>query len=412
MSVQYHTGLDIGTASIKAVVVEDRGHMLIPRLFLRETSAGMKKGAVADPAELALYLERVLVQVRSFSRSALRSVFVVIGTHQVKAQNSRGIVAVSQAGGEISRDDIERVVKASEAVNVGVNRTIIHNVIREFTVDGVPDITDPLGLSGSRLEVSSLLVDAFEPHVKSLLRVVELAGGRVTGLVFAPLASSAAVLSKSQKEIGTAVIDLGGGTTGLAVYEEHKLLGVSKFPVGSANISRDLAVGLKIPVAAAEAIKLQHGHALAREAGSREHVNLSEFCPGLPGSVSRRVVAEIIESRLAEILEMVDNELKVLGKSGQLAGGAVLVGGGAKMPGLTDLARRELQLSTQIGSPLTDGWQMGESDLIAYFEDPEFTCSLGVLLVGLERDAVRTASTPGQGRFRYMLRRVLRAVMP
>ncbi|MEK7195080.1 MAG: cell division protein FtsA [Patescibacteria group bacterium] len=386
MSSNYITGLDVGTSSVKVVVAENRNGRPALRAVFKEPSSGVKKGAVIDLAEASQAIGRALGGVKGIAKAAVKNIYLSIGTHQVKAQSSRGIVAVSRADTEIYQDDIDKVIKASQAVNLAPNRTIIHNITREFVVDGVGDIFDPLGLSGSRLEVNSLVVDAFSPHIKSLVRAVELGGGSVSGLIFGPIVSSRSSLSKNQKELGAVLIDIGFGTTGVGVYEEGKLINAVKFPVGAGNISNDLAVGLKIPVDAAEDLKLSYGYALSKEVGQKESVDLKKFYPQAKGGVSRRFVAEIIESRLSEILELVNGELKTLGKGGQLPGGAILVGGGAKMPGLTELVKRELKLASQIGLTLNGEWESQGSDFSEFLEDPEYAVAFGLVLHGTDEE--------------------------
>ncbi len=312
------TGLDIGTASIKSVVAEIQNRKPVILHVGESACEGIRKGAIVDLSEVSQSIHKELADARRISKSAVKNVYVSIGTAQTKMQTSRGIVAVSRADAEIYQDDVDRVVRASQAVNLPQNRTIIHTLTREFMVDGVGDIIDPLGLSGSRLEVQSLIIDAFSPHIKNLIRAVELAGGEVAGLVFAPLVAARAALSKRQKELGTALIDIGFGTTGLSVYEENRLLGVAKFPVGAGNVSNDLAVGIKVPVAAAEEIKLHYGYALSREVNQKESVELKKFVEDAKGTVSRRFVAEIIESRLEEIFDLVNAELKIMQRFGEL----------------------------------------------------------------------------------------------
>lgn len=381
MSSSFVTGLDVGTASIKACVVEREGSRLILHRAFKVPAAGIRKGAVADPGEAVPALSRVFEEIKGISKSAIRNVYVNIGTPQTRVQASKGIVAVSRVDSEIYDDDVERVVKASQAVSLAPNRMVVHTITREFIVDGVSDIASPLGLSGGRLEVISLIIDAFAPHVKGLMRLVQMAGGEIAGLVFDPLADARAALTKSQKELGVVVIDIGAGTTSFAVYEEHKLLALQIFPVGGASITNDIAVGLKIPVEAAEAIKLHYGYALAKEVGAKETIELGKFSPGAKGTVSRRFVAEIIEARLAEILEFINNELKLIQKSGQLPAGAVFTGGTAKLPGLTELAKQELRLSAQIGfadvASILDIRNSGSAETI---EDPEFVTALGLVL--------------------------------
>ena len=392
MSSKCITGLDIGTASVKVVVAEERNGKPVVRAAFKEQSFGLRKGAIVDLAEASQAVNRALTEVKKISKAAAKNVYVNIGTPQVKVQASRGIVAVSRADTEIYQDDVERAVRASQAVNLSPNRTIIHTVTKEFIVDGVGDIAEPLGLSGSRLEVQSLIIDAFSPHVKTVMRVVELAGGEVAGLVFSPLVASRAALSKNQKDLGVLLIDIGFGTTGISVYEENKLVGVAKFPVGAGNISNDLAIGLKIPVAAAENLKLHYGYAIARDVGQKDVVDLKKFFPEAKGFVQRHFIAEIIESRLAEIFDFVDNELRIIGRHGKLPGGVVLVGGGSKMPGITELAKSELKLSSQIGVALDHEWELEGTNNSEFLEDPEFVSALGLVLWGMDGEGWKTKS--------------------
>lgn len=393
MSSNFIIGLDVGTSSIKVALAENCDGKPMLKTVFKEPSFGLRKGVIVDTAEVSQAISRIFHEVKKISKSALKNVYVSIGTPHIKAQVSKGIVAVSRADTEIYQDDIDKAIKASQAVHLSPNRTVIHNVTREFIVDGVGDIADPLGLSGNRLEVNSLVIDVFSPHVKSLVRAVELAGGEVSGLVFSPLVASRSSLSKNQKNLGTALVDIGSGTTGLCVYEENKLIGVAKFPVGGASISNDLAIGLKIPVDTAENLKLHYGHAVAREVNSKEIIDLKKLFPDATGSVSRRFVSEIIESRLAEILDFVNNELKQMGKQGRLPGGVVLVGGGSKIPGLSDLVKQELKLTSQIGMALPEEWEPGVPDFAEFLEDPELVTALGLVLWGVDDNGWGRGST-------------------
>jgi cell division protein FtsA len=377
------TGLDIGTAAVKVVVAEARDGK--PKILHagQEPTFGLRKGAIVDIGEVSQAVRQALAPVKQLSKRALGNIFVSLGTPQVKMQASRGIVAVSSANGEIYQGDVERAVKASQAVNLGQNRAIIHTLTTEFIVDGVGDIADPLGLTGSRLETQSFILDCFTPHVSGLLRAIELAGGEVGGLLFSPLVAARAALSKRQKDLGAMILDLGAGTTGMAVYEENRLLGTAKFPIGAANVSNDLAIGLKVPVDAAEEIKLHYGAAFPKEVSAKDQIELKEFAPDAKGTVARRFVAEIISSRLEEIFALASEELKRLGKAHDLPGGVILVGGGAKLPGLTDLAKQELRLSAQIGCTLAGEWQDEGGAFKATLEDPEFVCACGLALWGI-----------------------------
>ncbi len=384
MPSNFVTGLDVGTSSLKAALIENRDGKPMLKTIFKEPSVGLRKGVIVDVAEVSQAINRIFHEIKKISKAALKNVYVSIGTPHIKAQMSKGIVAVSRADTEIYQDDVDKAIKASQAVHLSPNRTVIHNVTREFIVDGVGDIVDPLGLSGNRLEVNSFVIDAFSPHVKTLMRTVELAGGDVSGLVLSPLVAARSALSKNQKNLGTVLIDIGSGTTGMCVYEENKLIEVAKFPVGGSSISNDIAIGLKIPVEAAENLKLHYGYAMAKEVSPKEMIDLKKFLPDATGSVSRRFVSEIIESRLAEILDFVNNELKALGKQSHLPGGAVLVGGGSKVPGFTDLVRQELKLSSQIGMTLCDEWDTTSGNFAEFLEDPEFVTAFGLVLWGVD----------------------------
>lgn len=413
MSSHFILGLDIGTSSIKACLVErNQGRVVFSKVF-KERSAGLRKGTVSDLGEAVPAVSRVFEELKKVSRSAIRNVYVNVGTPQVKVQSSKGIVAVSRVDNEIYQDDIDRVTKASQAVSLSPNRMVIHTITREFLVDGVGDIASPLGLSGSRLEVVSMVVDSFTPHMKSLMRLVEMSGGEIGGLVFNPLAGARAALTKGQKELGSVFIDIGAGTTSMAVYEENKLLALQIFPMGGASITNDIAVGLKIPVSVAEEIKLQCGYALAREVPSRETIELGKFLIGAKGTVSRRFVAEIIESRLAEILEFVNNELKLIQKSGNLAGGAVFAGGTAKLPGLTELAKQELRLSSHIGIPdLSESMGERSGNFSELLEDPEFATALGLVLGGGDQEGWWQMRENRQSRMKFDFKKFIRNFLP
>jgi len=405
-------GVDIGTAEIKMVVAEEvASGRLVPRLFLREPSNGVRKGAVIEPGELVPPLAKMFHEARQLSKSVLRNLYVNIGTPQVNIQPSRGIVAVSRADSEIYKDDVDRVIKASQALTLGPNRTLIHNVVREFIVDGTPDVVDPLGLSGSRLEVQSLVIDAFALHVKNVTRAVEMAGGEMRALVFNPLAAARSALTKRRKDLGVVLVDLGAGTTGVSVYEENKLVGVAQIPLGGSNITNDLAIGLKVPVAEAEAIKVRYGHALPKTIGARETIEARQAAQASPKALTRRFVAEIIESRMSEIFELVNNELQLLGKSGHLAEGVVLVGGGSKLPGIADLARKELKLSSETSSGLSEAWALETAGFAQDLNAPEFAVALGLALWSVQApedgaSSRRGFSSPlkaGKGILKYFL---------
>jgi len=380
LSIMFITALDLGSSQIKAIVAETQrdGRLLVLDIF-KTPSSGIRKGEVVSIEDAAHSLSPIFSEIKHLNKNALRNIFVNINGANLKIQSSHGIVAISHGDNEIYQEDIDRVIKASQAVNLSPNRVIIHTLTKEFIVDGIVDIRDPLGMTGARLEVESLIIDAFSHSVKSLTKCVERAGGESAGLIYNPLAAGASVLSRSQKELGVVLIDIGFGTTGMAVFEEGKLLNSAVFPVGAGNITNDLAIALKCSIKTAEAVKINFGCAFAKEISVKEKVDLSEFEESLHPAFSRKYLAEIIEARLAEIFEFVNNELKSIGKAGRLPAGVVLTGGGAKMPGIVELAKKELKLPSRLGISEIENLEFKNIDFAERIDDSEFAVALGLL---------------------------------
>ncbi|MEK7192305.1 MAG: cell division protein FtsA [Patescibacteria group bacterium] len=390
----YILGLDIGSQSVKGIVAERKknGQLALIKI-LKMPSAGIRRGIVDDLAEATRSVNQLLAEVKQVSKGALKNIYLSVGSADFRSQPSKGIVAVSRADSEIHHDDVDRAIEASQALKLPPNRMIVHSVTKEFIVDDIDGVTDPLGMIGNRLEVNSLIIDAFSPVIKNLTRCVESAGGSVSSLIFSPLAASRSILSKTQKDLGVALIDIGFGKTSLCVYEENKIIHTAVFPIGSGSATNDLAIGLKTSIPVADSIKLTLGSAMAKEVPAREMIDMRKFDAAAKNTISRRFIAEILEVRLAEILEFVNNELKRVGKSSRLPAGAVLVGGGAKMPGIVDLAKQELRLGAQIGIPNAAEFEINSSELMGQAEDPDLACAFGLALWGGDRE--NSEAAPG-----------------
>lgn len=382
-----YTAIDIGSSAIKTIVADYRkdGRLKVVGA-IRQSSSGLRKGVVVDASETINALRKVIEDLRSVSRKATQNIYVNVNGDNIKTHSSKGVAAVSRADGEILHDDIERALQASRAIHLPPSHLVLHNITKEFLVDDIGDIADPAGMNGSRLEVNSLVVSAFAPFVNNLIKYLEKSGGSIGGLVFNPIASSRSVLTKKQMDLGAAAIDIGFGTTTLSVYEEGKLIHAACLPIGAGNITNDLAVGLKMPVETAETIKLAYGYALSREISRRDTVKMTEIDQFLTGEVSRRFLSEIIEIRLAEIFELVNNELKLIKRNSQLPAGIVLTGGGAKLAGIAELAKQELKLSAQIGLPHLDLLDTGESNYNEILNEPEFSVAVGLLLAATDQN--------------------------
>ena len=379
------TGLDIGSSHIRGLVVSEskEGKLAVISAF-RQAGAGVRKGVVTDPDDFINVMRELIIDLGKISRQAPHNIFVNFQSEHIKARVSRGIAAVARADREIQEDDVLRVNQASQAVKLPSNFVILHNIVREYIVDDVGDIKNPVGMVGSRLEASTLLIEAFGPQIDTLVRCIEKAGGGVSGIIFNPLAASRAVLSKRQKDLGTILIDFGFGATSFVVYEEGKVMYTKSIPIGSGYLTNDVAIGLKTSIDVAEKLKLTYGFAFSRDVSRRDMIKLSEFDPGNKNEITKRFLSEIIEVRLAELLELINNELKSLGRNAQLPGGVIIVGGGAKLAGLNELIRHDLRLAVQTGFPSLEFFEIINPTNRDLIDDPEFATALGLVLWGRE----------------------------
>ncbi len=374
------SGLDIGTSKVRTVVASFKREDEKPKIIgVGEVpSNGMRKGIVIDIEEVTESIKKSVEQAELNSGIPIQHVYASIGGGHISIRVNKGLVAVSRADQEVSREDISRVIDSASALSLPSNREILHVIPREFKVDDEEGIQDPLGMTGARLEVDALIIDGLTPYIRNLAKCVSNLGIKIDGLVLDVLAASQSVLNKRQKELGVLVLDLGGGTAGMAVYEEGKLLYAHILPIGAAHITSDIAIGLRTDTDLAENIKLQYGSALPSEIKKKEVINLSELDENEEGKVDKREVAKIIEARTQEILDLVNRELKKIGKQRLLPAGVVLVGGGSLMPGIVEVAKKELGLPSQAGIPFE------VEGIVEKVNNPAFATATGLILWALE----------------------------
>lgn len=374
-------GLDIGTTKTRVVVLQKRKGDEKPSVIgVSELhSSGIKRGEVKDVNEVSDLIHKVVDEAERTSGQSIESVFVNLSGPHITAISSKGVVAVSRADQEISKEDKQRVLRTTEAISIPTNRKIVHVIPKEFIIDGEGGIKDPLGMNGVRLEVSALVVDASVSAMGNLTKAVDGSGIDLDEMIVSPLASAMSVLSKRQKELGVLVLDIGGGTSSISVFEDGSIIHAAVLPIGADHITNDIAIGLRTEIDVAEQVKLEYGTADVKGVNKKEMIDLSELGFEDGGSVSRRYIAEIIHARLDEIFELTDKELKKLSKQGLLPGGVVLVGGGAKIPHIIEVAKERLKLPAQIGLP--GGGLDGILDKIT---DPEYATSVGLALWGVE----------------------------
>lgn len=389
----YYVGLDIGSAEIRAVIAQEVSADEPLRVVgMGSTpSSGMRRGAVVDTESVAKACNSALEQAERMAGHPADDVVVSVSGTEIACQNALGVVAVGRADGEVTDDDVSRVLEEVQArLTMPLNREIIHVIPKDYRLDDQKNIKDPLGMHGVRLEMNALVVSGSTAHLKNIARSLEAAGTAAESFVVEPIASAEAVLSTKQKELGTVLINIGGSTTSMAVFEDGDLLHLAVLPVGSGHITNDIAIGLRTSIEVAEAVKLQYGSALPDEIGKKEEIDLSIFDAQEDAIVSQRHVAEIIEARLEEIISFVNSELKAIGREELLPGGAVLSGGGAMLPGAVDLAKKILRLPVQIGYPKPLGGILDQVDT------PQFATAVGLLLLAQANRSHKHAFSPNK----------------
>lgn len=379
MANEIITGIDIGSHNIYTLIAQKKEDLLPQIIGVGSVrSNGVRSGVIVDTEDARA---SILESIRMAERGAgvkIAKTFISIGGSHISSQPGHGVIAVSRADGEISSDDINRVISAAQTFSFPKNREILHVVPREFVIDGEKGIKDPVGMRGVRLEVNTLIISGAIPYIKNLNSVFNEMGLEVEGIVLDTLASAKAVLTKRQKELGVVCIDIGGGTTGVTVYEAGDLIQTSILPIGGAHITNDLAIGLRIPVDTAENIKFEYGAAEIAEIGKRDMIDISCIDEKEKGTVSRKELCEIMEARLSEIFDLANKELKKIGKEAFLPGGVVLIGGGAKIPHIVDLAKRKMRLPAQIGFPRE------VEGVVERVDDPAYSTALGLIFWGME----------------------------
>lgn len=368
-------GLDIGTGSVKTLVAQKKSKEAnLKVLGMTEiASKGIRKGVVINAEEVADVIQGALRKVQEISSQRTDTAYVNIGGSHIFVTPSRGLISVSRADQKISEADIDRVIQAAQTFSLPPNREILEVFPKEFIVDGEKGIKEPLGMQGIRLETEVLILCGFSPFIKNLTQAVLEADLQINDLVSAPLASSRAVLTPRQKELGVALLDIGAGTTGLAVFEEGSLIHMAIFPVGSANITNDIAIGFKTDIDTAEKIKLEFGSCLYSKSKKKGKINLSTASNTLV--FSQKNLVNIVEARVSEIFDLVNKELKKISRAGLLPAGVVLTGGGAKLPKIVDLAKKELKLPVHIGIP---------QGFFPAKEDSSFSTVCGLVLGGAD----------------------------
>jgi len=373
-------GLDFGSSAIRIAVgqeTESNDRNLIHIIGAVEVpSEGIHRGVVTSIDDAVSSLSNCIERAEHIIGAPIEKAIVGITGSHISSQPSKGVIGVSRQDGEITEDEVERAIEAARNVPIPSNHEILHVIPRGFTIDGQTGIKDPVGMTGIRLEVETEIIQGISTQVKNITKSIYRTGIDIEDIVFSILATSEAVVNARQKEIGVLVVSIGASTTSIIVFEEGDVLHTGVISIGSEHITSDLAIGLRTSIDVAERVKIEAGTSLPEDVGKKEEIDLRDF-GGLENElVSRKYVADIIEARVEEIFDKINGHLKGINRSGLLPGGVVLTGGGSKMPGVVEVAKRRLKLPALLGYPLSI---TGVTDKI---NDLSFTTAVGLVLWG------------------------------
>ena len=374
-------GIDIGSTAVRIAVGQrlpvgekEQTHIIgaaeVP-------SEGINRGVINSIEDAVSSVSACIEKVERMTGAPIGSAYVSISGSNIVLLESKGVIAVSKPDGEIKDEDVERAVDAAQTVATPVNFEIVHVNPKTFTVDSQSGIKDPVGMTGIRLEVDAQIIQGLSSHIKNLTKCVYRTGLGIDRLVLGSLAASEVVASSRQKELGVAVVNIGGSTTNIVVFEQGDILHMASLPLGSDHITSDIAIGLRTSIDIAERTKLQFATALSKDISKKDEVNLRELGADSDEIVSHKYVCEIVEARLEEILERIEKELKKIGRSGLLPAGIILTGGGSKIPGIVELAKQELRLPVSLGYPI------GVTSITDRVNDLSFTTAIGLVQWGM-----------------------------
>jgi cell division protein FtsA len=375
--------IDVGTTKICTLVGEayEDGQLRIIGVGVAP-SRGLRKGVVVNVQEATEAITTSVHKAERISGYEIARAYVGVGGGHIMAINSRGVVGISRSARGISDYDIERALDAARAIAIPHNREIIHTIPRGYTVDGQEGVKDPVGMQGIRLEVEAHIVTGASTSVSNLVKCVRDAGVEIDDLILQPLASGEAVLKESEREMGVVLADVGGGTTDIGIFIEGSIWHTIILGAGGEHLTRDVAVGLRTPFNTAEELKIKYGHAVPGSMSTDELIEVTSFGNGARQEVSRLQLAEVIEARAEEILNLILREVKRSGYDGLLAAGLVLCGGTAELAGFKELAQQVLRLPVRVGAPHD---LQGLTDVL---ESPAYATSVGLLLWGMRHTQV------------------------
>jgi len=373
-------GLDIGTVKVCTVIGELGEDDQIEIIGIGTApSSGVKKGVIIDLDQAIQSVKQSVENSERMAGTRINSAFISIAGSHITSLNSKGVIAISGESPEIKEKDIEKVIEAAKAGIVSPERELIHILSREFVVDGQSGIIDPLGMSGTRLECKVHIITGSITAVQNLIKCIEGAGIDIEEIIFGTLASSNAVLSNAEKELGALLVDIGAGTTEIAIFIEGGLAYSAVLPLGGNQITNDLAIGLRTSIDEAEKIKINYGSAVENIASPERVVEITSVDGENKHPVSKKYLVDIIEPRVSEIFSLVRNEVKKSGCYDIIPGGIIITGGSSLLPGISEVAEQVLNLPSRLGRPHYEG------ELADMVKDPSYSAAIGLLSYATEK---------------------------
>ena len=386
-------GLDIGTSKVSAVVGEvsdERGVEVIGIGI--HPSRGLKKGVVVNIESTVQSIQRAIEEAELMAGCQINSVYAGIAGNHIRSLNSHGIVAIRDK--EVTANDVDRVIDAARAVAIPADQKIIHILPQEFIIDNQEGIKEPIGMSGVRLESKVHMVTGAVSAAQNIIKCVRRCGLEVDDIILQQLASSYSVLLEDEKELGVCLVDIGGGTTDIAVFTEGAIRHTAVIPIAGDQVTNDIAVALRTPTQNAEEIKIKYACALAQLATAEESIEVPSVGERPPRRLARQTLAEVVEPRYEELLTLVQAELRRSGFEDLIAAGIVLTGGSSKMEGLMELAEEILHMPVRIGAP------QSVSGLTDVVRNPIYATGVGLLMFGHNNMHERGAQTVSAGGFK------------
>ncbi len=372
------TGLDIGTTKICVIVAEltENGIEIIG--CGTSPSRGLKKGVVVNIDVTVESIKKAIEEAEAMAGVSLDSAFVGIAGGHIKGINSRGVIAVSGKNQEVTQADVNRVIEAAKAITLPADRRVIHVIPQEFIIDDQGGVKEPLGMSGHRIEAEIHIVTGAIASAENIVKCATRAGLEVRDIVLQPLASSEATLTGDEKELGVILVDIGGGTSDIAVFVNGSIRHTAVLPLGGDHLTHDIAIGLRTPPKSAEEIKRQYGCALASLVGSEEVVEVPSVGGRRPRLLSRQMLCEIMQPRMDEIFTHVALDVRRAGFMRQVAAGVVVTGGSSLMEGVPELAEQLFDLPVRLGMPT------GVGGLKEVVSSPMYSTGVGLVLYGAD----------------------------